>query len=269
MAEHETVSIKKSTYNKMLVALVVVLVAFSFTAGFILGGAGKSTTGTVTAQQQGTQAQQTQQQQQTAPPSKVSFDIPSYVPFKGSASAGVNVIEFGDYQCPFCERFFTQTEPQVTSNYVDTGKVKFYFLDFSFLGPDSLTLGNGAWCANEQNKYYEYHDYIYANQGQENSGWATPDKVKSFVGNISGLDVQKFSSCLDSKKYDSRVQALTSLGQNAGVRGTPSFLIGNPQNGYTLFVGACPYSSFQSALDAELAGKSWSVGVNCAIVVNS
>ncbi len=178
----------------------------------------------------------------------VKFSIPSYVPYLGSASATKYVVEFGDYQCPFCERFFMQTEPSIMQNYVDTGKARFYFLDFQFLGPDSQTLGQGAWCANDQGKYYEYHDYIYSNQGQENSGWATPDKVKLMATSIAGLDTTQFNSCLDSNKYASRVTELTKLGQSEGVSGTPTTFIGNPTDGYTAVVGAQPYSVFQSLL---------------------
>ncbi len=188
----------------------------------------------------------------TQQPSTVKLDVPSYVPSLGSDSAKVNFIEFGDYQCPFCERFFQQTEPQLIQDYVNSGKVKFYFMDFQFLGPDSQTLGQGAWCANEQGKYYEYHDYVYSNQGQENSGWATPDKVKTMAASISGLDVQKFGSCLDSKKYVSRVQELTSLGQTSGVSGTPSTFIGNSKDGYVTISGAQPYSVFKQAIDSLL-----------------
>ena len=125
----------------------------------------------------------------------IKFDVPSFVPYRGSDSATVAVIEFGDYQCPFCERFFSQIEPQLMQDYVNSNKVKFYFMDFAFLGPDSETLAQGAWCAHEQGKYYDYHDYVYSHQGQENSGWATPDKVKSMAANIQGLEVPKFSSC--------------------------------------------------------------------------
>ena len=186
----------------------------------------------------------------TAPPAdgKVKFDIPSYAPSQGSDSAKVNIVEFGDYQCPFCEKFFSETEPQIIKNYVDTGKAKFYFLDFQFLGPDSQTLGQGAWCANDQGKYYDFHDYVYSHQGQENSGWATPDKVKVIAKNVKGLDTAKFNSCLDSKKYESRVKDLTQLGQSVGVTGTPSTLVGNSQDGYTLVPGAQPFSAFQQIL---------------------
>ena len=205
----------------------------------------------------------------------------SFAPYEGNSNAPVTILEFGDYQCPFCERHFTQTEPQIMSNYVDTGKAKFYFLDFAFLGPDSVTLAEGAWCANDQDKYYDYYNYVFSNQGQENSGWATPDKVKAFVVNINGINAQQFNSCLDSKKYESRVQDLTQLGRSVGVSGTPSFLIitsasnmdssklsslqslasqygqnlevGIDQtnnNVVVMIVGALPYSAFDQVLKA-------------------
>jgi len=193
-------------------------------------------------------SQNSSSQTQTA-----SLQIPSYVPYLGSASAKLSIVEFGDYQCPFCKKFFLETEPQIIKDYVNTGKIKYYFMDFSFLGADSNTLGEGAWCANEQGKYYDYNDYIYTNQGQENTGWATADKLKTLIANINGLNVQQFSSCLDSGKYKSRVKELTKLGQSAGFGGTPAFVIikdGATQG--TSISGAYPYSAFQQALDAEL-----------------
>lgn len=185
-----------------------------------------------------------------------NFNIPSYVPYEGSASAKIDFIVFGDYQCPYCERAFSQTDSQVIQNYVSTGKARYYFLDYAFLGPDSTTLAEGSWCANDQGLYYKYHDYIYSNQGQESSGWGTPDKVKALAANIAGLDTQKFNSCMDSSTYASRVQQDTQLGQNAGITGTPGFLIGNNQIGYVSISGAYPYSSFQQALDSQLAKVS-------------
>lgn len=182
-----------------------------------------------------------------------SLNIPSFVPYEGNSSATINIVEFGDYQCPFCEQFFSNTESQVMQNYVDNGKAKFYFLDFAFLGPDSTTLAEGAWCANDQNLYYQYHDYIYAHQQQENSGWANVTQVEALAANIPGVNAQQFNSCLESGKYQSRVQSNTQLGQNTGVTGTPSFFIGNDKIGYQMITGAYPYSTFQSTLDSQLA----------------
>ncbi len=182
----------------------------------------------------------------------VNFQVPSYAKFRGDESARMNFVEFGDYQCPFCERFFQQTEPQLMKYYVNTGKAKFYFLDFVIVGQDSLTLTQGAWCADEQGKYYEYHDYVYSHQGQENTAWGTPDKVKSFVENIGGLDVKEFSSCLDSKKYVQRAQELSQMVQNLGATGTPTLFIGNSERGYTKITGAQPYSVYTEVVNQYL-----------------
>jgi len=184
-----------------------------------------------------------------------SWNIPAFVPFRGSDSSKINLVEFGDYQCPFCERFFQLTEPSIIQNLVNTGKVRFYFLDLTILGPDSQTLAQGAWCAQDQGLYYAYHDFVYSHQGQENTGWATPAKLKALVGNLSGLSTEQFTSCLDSQTYSSRVQQLTTLGQSLGVTGTPTVLVGNNQVGYVKVVGAQPYSVFQQLIDTQL-GKA-------------
>ncbi|HZS74732.1 MAG TPA: DsbA family protein [Candidatus Nitrosotalea sp.] len=193
--------------------------------------------------------QQLQQAQQPLQPQTIKFQIPPLAPSRGADSAQINIVEFGDFQCPFCEKFFQETEPQLMKDYINTGKVKFYFEGIEFVGPDSLTLGQGSWCANEQGKYYEYHDQIYSNQGRENSGWGTPDKVKVLASGISGLDTKKFNSCLDSKKYESQVQELTLFAQKAGVTGTPTNFIGNYQKGYIPVVGAQPYDVYKQIID--------------------
>lgn len=210
-------------------------------------------TGTVKESTVDIPPQQIQQAQQQAQPQMIKFQIPSFIPSIGVNSSQINIVEFGDFQCPFCEKFFQESEQQIMQDYVNTGKVKFYFVAIDFLGPDSLTLGQGSWCANEQGKYYEYHNQIYSNQGQENSGWGTPDKVKVLAAGISGLDTQKFNSCLDSKKYESGVQQLTSFAQKAGVTGTPTSFIGNYKEGYVSVSGAQPYNVFQQIIDKQLS----------------
>ena len=184
--------------------------------------------------------------------SSLNFDIPEFAKFEGSDSAKLNLVEFGDYQCPFCKKFFDETEQQIMTEYVDSGKAKYYFLDVSILGPDSRILSQGAWCADEQNKYYEYHGYVYANQGQENSGWGTPDRVKNMARNIPGLDSEKFNTCLDSKKYESRSQLLTEFAYSIDLTGTPTMYVGDPDSGYTKIIGALPYKSFKQTIDTYL-----------------
>lgn len=182
----------------------------------------------------------------------VNFDIPEFSRFKGSDSAELNLVEFGDYQCPFCKRFFDQTEPQMMAEYVDSGKAKFYFLDVSIVGEDSLTLAQGSWCADDQGKYWEYHDYMYTNQGQENSGWGAPEKVKMLAKNISGIDSERFNECIDTKKYESRSQQLTSFANQIGLTGTPTMFVGDPERGYIKITGAQPYSVFKQVIDKHL-----------------
>jgi len=182
----------------------------------------------------------------------VNFDIPEFAKFEGSDNATLNLVEFGDYQCPFCKKFFDEAERQIMAKYVDSGKAKFYFLDVSILGPDSRTLSQGSWCADEQGKYYEYHDYIYTNQGQENTGWGTPDKVKTMARNIVGLDSAKFDECLDSKKYESRSQLLTQFAYSIDLTGTPTMYVGNSDKGYIQITGAQPYEIFQQTIDEHL-----------------
>src|SRR3990167_3005650 len=86
----------------------------------------------------------------------------------GDQNAPVTIIEYGDYQCPFCGKFFKETEPTLRENYIKTGKVKFVYRDFAFLGQESLWAANAAQCAGEQGKFWEYHDYLYGNQNGEN-----------------------------------------------------------------------------------------------------
>ena len=137
-------------------------------------------------------------------------------------------------------------------DYVNSGKAKFYFLDFSFLGPDSFTLAQGSWCANEQGKYYDFHDYVYSNQGVENSGWATPAEVNAFASNIQDIDVQNFTSCLDSGRYQSRIQEANEFARSYGVGATPTFLIGRPDVGFTMIVGNQPYLAIQQVIEKYL-----------------
>lgn len=182
----------------------------------------------------------------------VNFVVPTIAKFRGSESAKLNLVEFGDYQCPYCEKFFKETEPDLAKEYIDAGKVKFYFLDVSIVGPDSIILAQASWCADEQGKYYEYHDYMYANQGQENSGWGTPDKVKVLAKNIPGMNMEKFSECLDTKKYEERSRQLTAFSQKLGLTGTPTMFVGNSELGYTKITGAQPYSVFKQVIEKYL-----------------
>lgn len=167
----------------------------------------------------------------------------------GEENAPVTFIEYGDFQCPFCGKFFKETESVLRENYIKTGKVKFIYRDFAFLGPESNWAANAARCAGEQGKFWQYHDYLYSNQSGENQGAFSKDNLKSFATAL-GLDKEKFNACLDSEKYTDLIQKETKAGGEAGVQGTPANFI----NG-TLYPGALPVATFTQIIDSELNKK--------------
>jgi uncharacterized protein (TIGR03437 family) len=167
--------------------------------------------------------------------------------YLGNPAATVTMLQFGDYQCPFCDAFFRDTWPRLKSEYVDTGKVRFLFQDFAFLGADSTTSAMAAHCAGDQYRFWQYHDYLYAHQGGENSGWASPDHQKQFAASL-GLSADQFSQCLDSGKYLSEVQSENADARSRSITSVPTFLI----NG-TIVVGAQPIAVFEQAINAALS----------------
>ena len=171
-------------------------------------------------------------------------------PLLGSPDAPVTMVEFGDYQCTNCNRYFHNTEHDVLQNYVETGKLKIIFIDFAFIGPDSLVAAQAAHCAQEQGKYWEYHDELYSNWDGENTGWASKDNLKKFTVNV---DLNKsFNECLDSSKYASKVTNNISIGRQLGVTGTPTFILFKSTGDAQKIVGAQPYSTFNTVLDSML-----------------
>ncbi len=190
------------------------------------------------------------QQQQKAPAlgAKVNIDA-GHLPVLGDKNAKVTVIEFADFQCPFCKRFFDETETNLVKDYINTGKVKFYFRHYAFLGQESTWAAEAAECANEQSKFWEYHDYLYSHQGQENSGTFSKTNLEGFAETL-GLNTSQFNSCLESDKYLKNVQDDLAAGQKTGVSATPTSFI----NGKSV-EGAIPYSDFKNLVDKELAGK--------------
>lgn len=171
----------------------------------------------------------------------------------GKADAPVTVIEYGDYQCPFCTRFFTQTQSKIVSSYVDTGKVKMVFRNFAFLGPESVAAAAAAECANDQGKLWPYHDAIYQTKaddelrgGGENDGSLNRTLFLKIAQDLN-LDVAAFTSCIDGNKYVELVAQEKAAATSAGVNSTPSFLI----NGKRI-LGAEPFSTFERVINEAL-----------------
>jgi len=165
----------------------------------------------------------------------------------GDPNAPVKIIEYSDFQCPYCARFTKETEQQIIDAYVATGKVYFEYHSFGeFIGVESRRAAEAAYCAGDQNKFWPMHDIIFANQTSENAGAFTDKRLTAFADKV-GLDAGKFSDCFSSGKYAARVTQDGTDGTAAGVKATPSFTI----NG-KLFEGAQPFSAFQTEIDALL-----------------
>lgn len=165
----------------------------------------------------------------------------------GNPSASVTIVEFGDFQCPFCGRFFVDTFSRLKETYVKQGKVKFIFRDFAFLGKESVDAAAAARCAGEQGKFWDFHDYLFTHQSGENNGVFSLANLKKFAKEI-GLNEVDFNVCLDSKKYEEAVKNDTTQAKNLlKVNGTPTSFV----NGQEL-VGVQPFSQFETLIKAVL-----------------
>ena len=142
----------------------------------------------------------------------------------GDENAPVVVVEYGDFQCPACQRFFAGPIRQLKDEYVQSGKVRFVFRQFAFLGYESQWAAEASECANEQGRFWDYYDKLYREQNGENVGVFSKDNLKGFAIDL-GLDTAEFSQCLDSGRYTEKVQQETLEGQQAGVRGTPTVFV--------------------------------------------
>lgn len=180
--------------------------------------------------------------------------IQSGSPLLGKASAPITIVEFGDFQCEFCDRFAKETEPQINATYIQSGKVNMIFKNFVTHGPDSITAAIAAQCTKDQGKFWNFYDILYKNQGAENSGWASADNMKKFASQIPGLNTQKFNSCLDSAKYKSFIDKDNTLAISSGFQGTPTFVIEKSDGSKSeTLLGAYPFPSFKAIIDKKLS----------------
>ncbi len=171
-------------------------------------------------------------------------------PILGSDLAPITIIEFGDYQCEQCYKWYHNTKDSIVQNYIETGKANLIFVDFPILGRDSPKAAAATYCAEEQGKYWEYHDLLYNFQEGVDSGWANSERLKAFAFSLE-LDKELFDSCVDSGKFAKRVQFNTNEAKKQGATGTPTFIIVNSE-GQQKIAGAQPYSIFQKVLDSMI-----------------
>jgi protein-disulfide isomerase len=171
----------------------------------------------------------------------------------GDPNAPVKLIEYSDFQCPYCKLFSDQTEKRIVDNYIATGKVYYTYVPFgpggNYIGQESKDAAMAAFCAGDQGKFWEYHDILFANQTGENVGDFTEKRLMAMAEAL-GLDLGKFQSCYKSQQFETQLAQGISEGLKAGIGGTPSFLV----NGQKI-EGAQPYDAFQQAIEAALAAS--------------
>ena len=178
-------------------------------------------------------------------------------PFKGDKNAKVTLVDFTDYQCPFCARHVRETWPQIEKDYISTGKVKYVVRDFPIesIHPHAFKAAEATHCAGEQGKYWEIHDRLFADQ----KALALKDLPPH--AQTLGLDVPKFQQCLESGRHAAKVRKDLADGQKAGVTGTPSFFLGltEPNDSQVKvqksLKGAQPYAAFKEAIDSLLSSQ--------------
>ena len=172
-------------------------------------------------------------------------------PVLGSADAQITIVEFGDYQCEACYHWFHNTRDTLIDNYIETGKAKLIFVDLPFIGQDSRIAAQASYCAEDQGKYWEYHEILYIFQEGENSGWADRDRLNSFAFSLD-MNMDEFNDCMDYSKYAKRVQANYDEAVKNGVQGTPTFIIISQYGTIEKFAGPQPYSVFAAIIEPML-----------------
>ena len=234
--KEESITMKKTTIWQIATGVLAVLLVISiFTGGF---GGGNANVANNNDNNAGSN--------DIIPTGVANVNAEEYVdddPYLGNKNAPVTIVEFSDFQCPYCSRFRTQTFDQIKEQYIDTGKVRFVYRDFPLtsIHPMAQKSAEASECADEQGKFWEYHDNIFENQAS-----LSIDNLKKWAKDLS-LNENKFNSCLDSGKYADEVKKDMNNGASVGVRGTPYFMVGN-----TVLEGAYPFEAFKQAIDAQL-----------------
>jgi len=173
-------------------------------------------------------------------------------PLLGSESAPVTIVEFGDYQCESCYHWFHTTRATIIDNYIETGKAKLVFIDLPFLGRDSPKAAHASYCAEDQEKYWEYHTMLYTFQdGPPDSGWADRDRLNSFAFSLD-MNMDEFNECMDSSKYKKRVKANYDDAVKNGATQTPTFILVSSDGTTKKLGGAQPYSVFAATIESML-----------------
>ena len=164
----------------------------------------------------------------------------------GDPNAKISIVEFGDYQCTFCYKFHKDTMKQIVNKYVKNGTVNFVYKDFPLNGDSSIMASEASYCAQNQGKFWKYHDAIYENWEGENTGWVTRDTLLSFARD-TGLNSNEFTSCMNDLTFRQKVLDNEEFAKSIGIDATPSFMIFNDDEVYRI-IGAQSFERFEQVL---------------------
>ena len=255
--KNENISVKKSTFNGLIIGLIAITgIAMFFAGSYVLNSdsdkISQEELQDVISKLELKILQNQLPTTQPTSPVKISADND---PIIGNPDAKISIIEFSDFQCPFCARFYTQTLPLIHEEYIEQGKVKLVFRDFPIqsIHPNALPASVAAECANEQGKFKEMHDLLFENQN-EWSRQETANALSLFSQYAKEMQLEQevFDSCLINGKYIEEIRKDLEDGQNYGIGGTPGFFVGNDEIGYVKMEGAQPFQSFKKVIDSQL-----------------
>ena len=238
----DTITFKLSHFYSVLVVLAF---AAGILTGYVVWGRSSVQAQTVMANQPAAQAPIVEVPAATQPPQFIRYDVPSDgFPGIGPEDAPIVIVEFSDFQCPFCKRFYDETYQQLLAAYPDNIRFVYRHLPLTSIHPEAFPSAEASMCANEQNVFWEYHDKIFENQDKLGR------ELYMQIARDLNLDTTAFEDCLNTGKYKDLVQQDSDFALNLGVQSTPTFFI----NGLAL-VGAQPLSAFTQLIDKELAGE--------------
>lgn len=182
--------------------------------------------------------------------------LKSSSPILGNPDAPITILDFSDFQCLNCGRYVKNTEPIIIETYIQTGKASLVYKYFPVVGFDSLNPALAGQCSQEQGLFWQFHKLLFANQKPIDSGWVSKNNLKKFASQILGLDLQKFSECLDSERYKDHINKDLEMAKKFQLRATPSFIImKNDGTDQDFLTGAHPFPSFAVIIDNKLREK--------------
>ena len=249
--------IKKSTFNSLIISIIIITGIAAFFAGSFVSNLSSEQISqkeldNAIAELELKILEKQLPTNQPSIPLEISADND---PIIGNPDAPITIIEFSDFQCPFCARFHIQTLPTIMEEYIEKGSVKLVFRDFPIqsIHPNAVPASVAAECANEQGKFKQMHDILFEKQNE----WSNLETVYAIelfnqYSEQINLEQEQFSSCLSTAKYVKEIQNDLDDGRTYGVTGTPGFFIGNQQIGFVELKGAQPFESFKNVIDRQL-----------------